>query len=65
MFMSDFFARDTSIQDNDALRALEMKIHYLMACVDNAGLIMDDSVNNVPSLPNEIMADAMAVAKQL
>ena len=65
MFMSDFFARDPSIQDNDALRTLEMKIHYLMACIDNAGLIMDDSVNNVPSLPNEIMADAMEVARQL
>ena len=64
MFMSDFFARDPSIT-NDTIRALEMKIHYLMACIDNAGLIMDDSVNNVPSLPNEIMADAMAVAKQL
>ena len=64
MFMSDFFARDPGITD-DTIRALEMKIHYLMACIDNAGLIMDDSVYNVPSLPNEIMADAMAVAKQL
>ena len=63
--MSDFFARDPSIQDNDALRALEMKIHYLMACIDNAGLIMDSTVYNVPSLPNEVMADAMEVAKQL
>ena len=63
--MSDFFARDPSIQNNDALRALEMKIHYLMACIDNAGLIMDGTVYNVPSLPNEVMADAMAVAKQL
>ena len=62
--MSDFFARDPRIQD-DIIRDLEKKIHYLMACIDNAGLIMDDSVNNVPSLPNEIMADAMAVAKQL
>ena len=62
--MSDFFARDPGITD-DTIRALEMKIHYLMACIDNAGLIMDDSVNNIPSLPNEIMADAMTVAKQL
>jgi hypothetical protein len=65
MYMSDFFARDPSIQNNDALRTLEMKIHYLMACLDNAGMIMDDSVNNIPSLPNEVMADAMSVAKQL
>jgi hypothetical protein len=65
MFMSDFFARDPSIQDNDALRTLEMKIHYLMACIDNAGLIMDNSVYNVPTLDGEIMSDAMAVAKQL
>lgn len=63
--MSDFFARDPSIQDNDALRTLEMKIHYLMACIDNAGLIMDNSVYNVPTLDGEIMSDAMAVAKQL
>jgi hypothetical protein len=63
--MTDFFTRDPSIQDNDALRALEMKIHYLMACIDNQGMLMDNSVNNVPSLPNEVMADAMEVAKQL
>lgn len=62
--MSDFFARDTNITD-DTIRTLEMKIHYLMACIDNQGMLMDDSVYNVPSLPNEVMADAMAVAKQL
>ena len=62
--MSDFFARDPGITD-DTIRALEMKIHYLMACIDNAGLIMDDTVYNVPTLSGEIMADAMAVAKQL
>ena len=63
--MSDFFARDPSIQDNDALRTLEMKIHYLMACIDNQGMLMDNSVYNVPTLDGEIMSDAMEVAKQL
>ena len=62
--MSDFFARDPRIQD-DVIRDLEMKIHYLMACIDNQGMLMDESVYNVPSLPPEVMADAMEVAKQL
>jgi hypothetical protein len=65
MFMSDFFARDTSIENNDAIRALEKKIHYLMACLDNQGMLMDSTVYNVPSLPPEVMADAMEVAQQL
>jgi hypothetical protein len=63
-FMSDFFARDPRIQD-DVVRDLEKKIHYLMACIDNQGMLMDDSVYNVPSLPPEVMADAMEVAQQL
>jgi hypothetical protein len=62
--MSDFFARDPRIQD-DVIRDLEMKIHYLMACIDNQGMLMDTSVYNVPSLPSEVMTDAMTVAKQL
>lgn len=62
--MTDFFARDPSITD-DAIRTLEMKIHYLMACIDNQGMLMDTTVYNVPTLPNEIMADAMEVAQQL
>jgi len=63
--MTDFFTRDPSIQDNDALRKLEMKIHYLMACIDSQGMLMDESVYNVPCLPPEVMADAMQVAKEL
>ena len=62
--MSDFFARDPRIQDN-IIRDLEKKIHYLMACIDNQGMLMDDTVFNVPSLPSEVMADAMEVAQQL
>lgn len=64
IFMSDFFARDPRIQD-DVIRDLEKKIHYLMACIDNQGMLMDNTVFNVPSLPNEVMADAMEVAQQL
>ena len=63
--MSDFFARDPSIQDNDALRTLEKKIHYLMASLDYNGMLIDPSIQNVPSMPNDIMADAMEVARQL
>lgn len=62
--MSDFFARDQRIQD-DIIRDLEKKIHYLMACIDNQGMLMDNTVFNVPSLPSQVMADAMEVAKQL
>ena len=62
--MSDFFARDPRIQD-DIIRDLEKKIHYLMACLDNNGMLMDNTVYNVPSLPNQVMADAMEVAQQL
>lgn len=62
--MSNFFARDPRIQD-DIIRDLEKKIHYLMACLDNAGMLMDSTVYNVPSLPPEVMADAMEVAQQL
>jgi len=62
--MSDFFARDPSITD-DTIRTLEKKIHYLMACIDNAGLIMDQSVYNVPTVGSEVMTDAMEVARQL
>jgi hypothetical protein len=64
IFMSDFFARDPRIQD-DIIRDLEKKIHYLMACIDNQGMLMDNTVFNVPCLPGEVMADAMEVAKQL
>ena len=59
-----FFSRDPRIQD-DIIRDLEMKIHYLMACIDNQGMLMDNTVFNVPSLPSQVMADAMEVAKQL
>ena len=62
--MTDFFARDPRIQD-DIIRDLEKKIHYLMACIDNQGMLMDNTVFNVPSLPSQVMADAMEVAKQL
>jgi hypothetical protein len=62
--MSDFFARDPRIQDN-VIRDLEKKIHYLMACIDNQGMLMDNTVFNVPNLPAEVMADAMEVAQQL
>ena len=62
--MSDFFTRDQRIQD-DIIRDLEKKIHYLMACLDNNGMLMDATVYNVPSLTNEVMADAMEVAQQL
>jgi hypothetical protein len=62
--MSDFFARDPRIQD-DVIRDLEKKIHYLMACIDNQGMLMDNTVFNVPNLPAEVMADAMEVAQQL
>ena len=62
--MTDFFARDPSITD-DTIRTLEKKIHYLMACIDNQGMLMDESVYNVPSLNGEVMTDAMEVAKQL
>ena len=65
MFMSDFFARDSSIQNDNAIRALEKKIHYLMACLDNNGMLMDSTVYNVPSLSSDVMADAMEVAQQL
>ena len=63
--MSDFFARDPSIQNNEAIRVLEKKIHYLMACLDNNGMLMDSTVYNVPSLSSDVMADAMEVAQQL
>ena len=63
--MSDFFARDPSIQDTDALRTLEKKIHYLMACIDNQGMLMDNTVFNVPTVGGEVMTDAMEVAQQL
>lgn len=63
--MTDFFTRDPSIENNEALRTLEKKIHYLMACIDNQGMLMDESVYNVPCLPPELMADAMEVAQQL
>ena len=62
--MSDFFARDPRIQD-DIIRDLEKKIHYLMACLDNNGMLMDATVYNVPSLSSDVMADAMEVAQQL
>ena len=64
IFMSDFFARDPRIQD-DVIRDLEKKIHYLMACLDNNGMLMDTTVYNVPSLSNDVMADAMEVSQQL
>ena len=63
--MSDFFTRDPSIQNNEAIRVLEKKIHYLMACLDNNGMLMDSTVYNVPSLSSDVMADAMEVAQQL
>ena len=62
--MSDFFARDPGITD-DTIRALEKKIHYLMACIDNQGMLMDNTVYNVPTVGGEVMADAMEVAQQL
>ena len=62
--MSDFFARDPRIQD-DIIRDLEKKIHYLMACLDNNGMLMDATVYNVPSFSSDVMADAMEVSQQL
>jgi hypothetical protein len=64
-FMSDFFARVQRIQDDSALRDLEKKIHYLIACLDNNGMLMDNTVYNVPTVAGDVMSDAMEVAQQL
>ena len=60
--MENFFARDSRIQDDTALRDLEKKVHFLLASVGYNGMFIDNTINNV-ALPLEIVQDAQEVAR--
>ena len=50
------WSRDERIDDGSAMRLLEMKIHYLMSIVNNAGLMTEYNGNGI-DLPDEIAQD--------
>ena len=60
--MDNFFARDSRIDQDSALRDLEKKVHYLIAALAANEMLLDSTVNNVPGAPSEVMGDAQEVA---
>jgi hypothetical protein len=60
--MDNFFARDSRIDQDSALRNLEKKVHYLIAALAANGLLLDPTTNNVSGAPAEVMGDAQEVA---
>jgi hypothetical protein len=60
--MDNFFARDSRIDQDSALRALEKKVHYLIAALAANDMLLDSTTNNVPGAPPEVMGDAQEVA---
>lgn len=60
--MDNFFARDTRIDQDSALRDLEKKVHYCLAALAAGSLLLDPTTNNVPGAPPEVMGDAQEVA---
>ena len=60
--MDNFFARDSRIDQDSALRDLEKKVHYLIAALAANEMLLDATTNNVPGAPPEVMGDAQEVA---
>ena len=61
--MDNFFARDSRIDQDSALRDLEKKVHYLIAALAANDMLLDSTVNTVPGAPSEVIGDAQEVAK--
>jgi len=60
--MDNFFARDSRIDQDSAIRDLEKKVHYLIAALAAGGMLLDPATNNVPGASSEVMGDAQEVA---
>lgn len=59
--MPGFWERDDRIQD-ETVRQLEKKVHYLMATLLNAGIVTDFSGNGLTA-PDSIQQDADEVGQ--
>jgi hypothetical protein len=50
------WSKDERIEEDSPLRLLEMKVHYLMSIINDAGLMVEYNGNGI-DLPDEIAQD--------
>jgi len=58
--MSDFWSRDSRIEEGTALRDLEKKVHFLMQQMLGSGIVSTRGAN-CTDVPNDIDADGNEV----
>jgi hypothetical protein len=61
--MADYWARDSRIEEDSALRQLEEKVHYLMSTLCDAGIISSFDGAGV-NVSDDVAADANTVGGQ-
>ena len=62
--MSNYWAKDSRIDPDSAMRDLEKKVHFLMQQLCGAGVIATRG-NNVADIPSDIDDDGNEVLGQL
>jgi hypothetical protein len=61
--MADYWARDSRIEQDSALRQLEAKVHYLMSTLCDAGIISSFDGAGI-NVSDDVAQDAVDVGSQ-
>jgi hypothetical protein len=61
--MADYWARDSRIEQDSALRQLEAKVHYLMSTLCDAGIISSFDGAGI-NVSDDVAQDAVNVGSQ-
>jgi len=61
--MADYWARDSRIEQDSALRQLEAKVHYLMSTLCDAGIISSFDGAGI-NVSGDVAQDAVDVGSQ-
>ena len=61
--MADYWARDSRIEQDSALRQLEAKVHYLMSKLCDAGIISSFDGAGI-NVSDDVAQDAVNVGSQ-
>lgn len=61
--MADYWARDSRIEQDSALRQLEAKVHYLMSTLCDAGIISSFDGAGI-NVSDDLAQDAVDVGGQ-